>query len=104
MLGTRWLVEPEFAVLRRREERTSPVLVSLRDDDLDHPQPVERQAVSDSQRLPSRFARDAGGFQECPDLMRVNLAVCDKYSSSLMVHVELLSMARVSYEPCDVIA
>ena len=81
------VIEAELATLSRSEERTRSVFVNLRHNYLDRPQSVERQPVSLSQRLTPQLARNTRRFQECPDLVRVNLTICHENASSMMIHV-----------------
>jgi hypothetical protein len=84
------VIESELAALSRSEERTSSVFVYGRHNYFDHPQSVERQPVSVSQRLAPQHARNARRFQECPDLLRVNLTIRDEYASLMWIHAALL--------------
>src|SRR5712692_8297595 len=70
--------------------------VNIRHNYLNHPKSVERQSVSVSQRLAPQLARNARRFQECPDLVRVNLTICNEYASSMLIHAAPPSLNRVT--------
>jgi hypothetical protein len=80
------VIESEFTALGRSEERASSVFVCVRHSYFDRPQSVERQPVSVSQRFAAQGARNPGRFQECADLLRVNLTVRDEYDSLMLIH------------------
>jgi hypothetical protein len=73
------VIEPELTALSRSEECPRPIFVNLRHEYLDHPQPIECQPVSLSQRLASQLAGNARRCQEGQDLLRLNLAICSEY-------------------------
>jgi hypothetical protein len=91
------VIESEFTALGRSEERTSSLFVRVRHNYFDRPESIERQPVSVSQRFAAQGARNARRFQECPDLLRVNLTVRDEYNSlMLIIHGALLCIGQNS--------
>jgi hypothetical protein len=73
------VIEAELTALSRGEECSGPIFVNGRHEDLDHPQPIERQPVSLSQRLAPQLAGNARRFQKGPDLLGLNLAICSEH-------------------------
>ena len=57
------------------------------DENPDGAQAVERQPVSIPQRFSALHSRNTGGLQKGPNLLRVKLAVGDKYALQLLIHI-----------------
>jgi hypothetical protein len=49
-------------------------------------QPVNRETVRFSERFATQRAADARRFQECRDLLGLNLAIRDEHAPRLVIH------------------
>src|ERR1051326_1008197 len=82
--------QAKSAGVRGREQRTRPIGIPLRDEDLDGTESVECQAVRVSQRLPSLNGRNAGRLEECANLLRLYFTACDVDAAQVWIHSESL--------------
>src|SRR5436190_17560073 len=80
-------IDAESARVGGTEERARLLGVLVSDENPDGAQAVERQPVSIPQRFSALHGRNTGGLQKGPNLLRVKLAVGDKYTLQLLIHI-----------------
>jgi hypothetical protein len=80
------IAESELASLGRVEECFGLCDVCVRDQDFDCAEAVDRETVRMSQRFATHHRRNAGGLQECADLVRMNLTIRNEHALMLLTH------------------
>src|SRR5687767_3590742 len=89
------IAKPELAVLDRGQQRPGPIFVGVRDQDLHHPELVDRQPVGVPERFATQVAGDASGLEKRPDLLRLQLAA-RRENASLVFHAYLPAYLRAA--------